>query len=99
MQTKNHSLKRRLLPFRMLRNRSTRNDMRKYNTHMPRICIVPRVEGPGGVTSFRLKFEHGLHARGVDVSNDPSQPADVLLVLAGTRQLLELRAARRRGMR
>src|SRR5215211_7048138 len=66
---------------------------------MPRVCIVPRVEGPGGVTSFRLKFEQGLHARGVDVSNDPSQPADVLLVLAGTRQLLELRAARRRGMR
>jgi glycosyltransferase involved in cell wall biosynthesis len=66
---------------------------------MPRICIVPRVEGPGGVTSFRLKFEQGLHARGVDVTHDPTQPADALLVLAGTRHLLELRKARRRGMR
>ena len=70
-----------------------------YNCPMPRICIVPRVDGPGGVTSFRLKFEEGLRARGMDVTNDPSQPADVLLVLAGTRHLVALRNARRRGMR
>ena len=66
---------------------------------MPRICIVPRVEGSGGVTSFRLKFEQGLRARGIEVSNDSSEPADALLVLAGTRHLLELRNARRRGIR
>jgi glycosyltransferase involved in cell wall biosynthesis len=66
---------------------------------MPRICIVPRVEGLGGVTSFRLKFENGLRARGVDVINDPSQPADAILVLAGTRNLLPLWRARRRGTR
>lgn len=68
-------------------------------TRMSRICIVPRVEGPGGVTSFRLKFEEGLHARGVDVTNDPSQPADAILVLAGTRNLVALRNARRRKTR
>lgn len=66
---------------------------------MPRICIVPRVEGLGGVTSFRLKFENGLRARGVDVINDPSQTADAVLVLAGTRHLLPLWRARRRGVR
>jgi glycosyltransferase involved in cell wall biosynthesis len=66
---------------------------------MPRICIVPRVEGLGGVTSFRLKFENGLHSRGVDVINDPSQAADAILVLAGTRHLLPLWRARRRGTR
>jgi glycosyltransferase involved in cell wall biosynthesis len=66
---------------------------------MPRICIVPRVEGPGGVTSFRLKFENGLRARGVEVINDPSQAADAILVLAGTRHLLALWRARRRGTR
>jgi glycosyltransferase involved in cell wall biosynthesis len=66
---------------------------------MPRICIVPRVEGPGGVTSFRLKFEQGLHDRGMEVTNDSSEQADALLVLAGTRHLLELRKARRRGIR
>lgn len=66
---------------------------------MPRICIVPRVEGLGGVTSFRLKFENGLKARGIDVTNDPSKDADVVLVLAGTRHLLSLWKARRRGTR
>jgi glycosyltransferase involved in cell wall biosynthesis len=66
---------------------------------MSRICITPRVEGPGGVTSFRLKFEEGLRARGVEVVNDVAQPADVLLVLAGTRHLVSLRNARRRKIR
>ncbi len=73
--------------------------MRKYNTLMPRICIVPRVDGPGGVTSFRLKFEEGLRAHGVDVTNDPAQEVDCILVLAGTRKLLPLWRARRRGIR
>jgi glycosyltransferase involved in cell wall biosynthesis len=71
----------------------------KYNTRMPRICIVPRVDGPGGVTSFRLKFESGLRARGVEVVNDAAQEADAILVLAGTRRLLPLRKARRRHIR
>ena len=66
---------------------------------MPRICIAPRVEGPGGVTSFRLKFEQGLHARGVDVINDPSEEADAVLVLAGTRHIGSLRKAHRGGIR
>ena len=65
---------------------------------MPRICIVPRVDGPGGVTSFRLKFEEGLRTRSMDVTNDPAQAADSILVLAGTRKLLPLLKARRRGV-
>ena len=70
-----------------------------YNYFMPRICIVPHVEGPGGVTSFRLKFEEGLRARGVEVTDDPVQEADCILILAGTRKLLPLWKARRRGTR
>lgn len=66
---------------------------------MPRICIVPRVEGRGGVTSFRLKFEEGLRARGVDVTYDLTQAVDAALVLAGTRHLLALRKARKQGIR
>ena len=66
---------------------------------MPRICIVPRVEGLGGVTSFRLKFEDGLRTRGVDITYDLSQPVDAVLVLAGTRNLLPLWKARRRRTR
>ena len=65
---------------------------------MPHICIVPRVEGPGGVTSFRLKFEDGLRTSGVDVTNDPSREVDSILVLAGTRNLFSLWKARRRGI-
>lgn len=66
---------------------------------MPRICIVPRVEGLGGVTSFRLKFEQGLQARGVKVTNHLSEAAEAVLVLAGTKSLLALWRARRRGQR
>jgi glycosyltransferase involved in cell wall biosynthesis len=66
---------------------------------MPRICIVPRVEGLGGVTSFRLKFEKSLRERGVEVTNNPAQKTDVILVLAGTRRLFSLWRARRRGTR
>jgi len=68
-----------------------------YNTRMSRICIVPRVEGLAGVASFRLKFENGLHTRGVEVTNDISQPADAVLVLAGTKNLFPLWRAHRRG--
>jgi glycosyltransferase involved in cell wall biosynthesis len=66
---------------------------------MPRICIVPRVQGPGGVTSFRLKFENGLTDRGLEVTNDPSQGAEAILILAGTRHLRPLWRARRSGVR
>jgi glycosyltransferase involved in cell wall biosynthesis len=57
------------------------------------------VEGLGGVTSFRLKFERGLRTRGVDVTYDLNDSADALLVLAGTKNLLRLRRARSRGGR
>jgi glycosyltransferase involved in cell wall biosynthesis len=66
---------------------------------MPKICIVPRVDGFAGVASFRLKFEEGLRARGVDVTHDIHQSSDALLILAGTKSLLPLRRARSRGQR
>jgi len=65
---------------------------------MPKICIFPRVEGTGGVASFRLKFEAGLKSRGFEVTNDPDDASDALLVLAGTRNLLPLWRAKRRGV-
>jgi glycosyltransferase involved in cell wall biosynthesis len=66
---------------------------------MSKICIVPRVDGLAGVASFRLKFEDGLRARGMDVTHDLSQSSDAILVLAGTRRLLPLWKARSRGQR
>ncbi len=50
------------------------------------------------MASFRLKFESGLRARGVDVTYDLSAQADAVLVIAGTRRLLPLWKARRRGI-
>lgn len=70
-----------------------------YNGYMSRICIVPYVEGSGGMASFRFKFEQGLHARGVDVTHDLSAASDAVLVIAGTRSLLPLWKARQRGQR
>ncbi|HXF84765.1 MAG TPA: glycosyltransferase family 4 protein [Anaerolineales bacterium] len=66
---------------------------------MPRICILPRVDGLAGVASFRLKFEQGLRARDIEITYDPDQPADALLVLAGTKNLLPLWRAHRRQIR
>ena len=66
---------------------------------MPRICVFPRVEGMGGVTSFRLKFEQGLRAHNVDVTNNLREPADAALVLAGTRHQIPLWRLRRHGQR
>ncbi|MBC7877413.1 MAG: glycosyltransferase family 4 protein [Anaerolineales bacterium] len=66
---------------------------------MKRICITPFVQGTGGMASFRLKFEQGLKTRGIDFTYDLSANADAILVIAGTRFLLNLWQARRRGIR
>ncbi|NOH01352.1 MAG: glycosyltransferase family 4 protein [Chloroflexi bacterium] len=66
---------------------------------MAKICVTPRVEGTGGMASFRLKFEQGLKARGIDVTHDLDEKSDVVLVIAGTRFLPDLKRARRRGIR
>ncbi len=73
--------------------------MARYNLFMSRICITPRVDGAGGMASFRFKFEEGLRARGVDVTHDISVKSDAVLVISGTRRLLPLWKARRRGER
>jgi glycosyltransferase involved in cell wall biosynthesis len=66
---------------------------------MKRICIYPRVESMGGVGSFRIKFSKGLKARGIKVSHDLDDPhVDLVLLLAGTRNLGGLRRARQRGI-
>ncbi len=70
-----------------------------YNGRMSKICIVPRVDGTGGMASFRLKFEQGLRARGVDVTHDLSIDSDAALVIAGTRNLIPLWRAGQRGQR
>jgi len=70
-----------------------------YNQRMTKICITPFVQGTGGMASFRLKFEQGLQARGIGVTHDLNDKFDALLVIAGTRFLLDLKRVRQRGIR
>lgn len=51
------------------------------------------------MASFRLKFEQGLKTRGIDVTYDLDDKSDAVLVIAGTRFLLDLNRVRRRGIR
>ncbi|MBC8509253.1 MAG: glycosyltransferase family 4 protein [Anaerolineales bacterium] len=67
---------------------------------MKRICVVPNVSGVGGMVSFRDKFKAGLQARGIEVVADLGHAAcDAVLVIGGTRDLLGLWRAKRRGVR
>ena len=66
---------------------------------MARICIVPTVEGIGGTASFRRKFEAGLLRRGIEISHNAGEPADAVLVIGGTKNLLSLWKAHRGGVR
>ena len=56
---------------------------------MTRICIVPKVSS-GGMEAFRLKFEDGLRARGIEVTHKPGFRSNAILVIGGTRRLLPL---------
>lgn len=71
----------------------------RYNQIMTRICITPFVQGTGGMASFRLKFEQGLKSRGIDVTYNLDDKSDAVLVIAGTRFLLDLKRVRQRGIR
>lgn len=63
------------------------------------ICLVPRLQGLGGMVSFQAKFIQELDRRGIDHSFDPADPLNTaILVIGGTRHLLPLLRARRRGL-
>lgn len=51
------------------------------------------------MSTFREKFEAGLMARGISVTHNPADSADAVLVIAGTKNILPLLSARRRGAR
>lgn len=64
------------------------------------ICILPDYRGIGGPASFQSRLIHGLESRGVEVHHDPAREnLDAILVIAGTRQLGQLRKAASRGVR
>jgi len=69
------------------------------NSQISRICLVPNVSGVGGMVSFREKLVKGLTERGVGVSYDLlDTPYEAILVIGGTRDLVGLWRAKRRGV-
>jgi glycosyltransferase involved in cell wall biosynthesis len=63
------------------------------------ICLVPRLAGLGGMVSFQARLVDGLARRGIAVSFDLDDPANTaVLVIGGTRHILSLWRARRRGL-
>lgn len=65
-----------------------------------KICLLPRQLGLGGPASFQARLTAGLIDRGVDVGFDVDDPANgAILVVGGTRKLLDLQRARLRGVR
>jgi glycosyltransferase involved in cell wall biosynthesis len=62
------------------------------------VCILPRVEGLGGPASFRTRLVAGLQERNVPVVANPLDPdCRAVLVIGGTRRMVALRRAQRRG--
>jgi glycosyltransferase involved in cell wall biosynthesis len=64
------------------------------------LCLVPKLTGTGGTASFQLKMRRGLTERGIPTTfelDDTSVRA--ALVVGGTRDLIGLWRARRKGVR
>jgi glycosyltransferase involved in cell wall biosynthesis len=66
---------------------------------LTRICLVPRLNGVGGMVSFQHKLADGLRARSIEAVFDlAEEPYQAVLVIGGTRDLAGLWRARRRGI-
>jgi len=66
----------------------------------PQICLVPKLEGLGGMVSFQGKFIQGLKDREITYTFDITDPKNTaILVIGGTRHILQLWRAKRRGVR
>ena len=64
------------------------------------ICFLPKLEGLGGPASFQARLMADFRGRGIDVHHDPAAPdCAAILLSGGTRQVLELWRAKRRGVR
>ncbi len=64
------------------------------------ICLVPKLDGLGGMVSFQAKFIQGLEQRDIRHTFDLSHHDNTaILVIGGTRQLLRLWLAKKRGVK
>jgi glycosyltransferase involved in cell wall biosynthesis len=66
----------------------------------PTIAVLPKLESLAGPASFYARFTATVRKRGYAVHNDPiASGVDAILVIAGTKHILELVKAKRRGIR
>jgi glycosyltransferase involved in cell wall biosynthesis len=64
------------------------------------ICLVPELDGLGGMVSFQAKLIQGLQAQGIPHTFDLTNPDNVaVLVIGGTRHLGKLWREKGRGVR
>ena len=64
------------------------------------ICIVPHHPGMGGPGSFQARFIRVLKERGFRVTHDILDPVNyAILVVGGTKNILQLRRAQKSGVR
>lgn len=57
----------------------------------PSICILPKLKGTGGPSSFQAKLISGLSSLGIDAHHDPRTPGTAaVLVIGSTKQLDDL---------
>ncbi len=65
-----------------------------------RLCLIPKLSGTGGTTSFQLKMLSALKERGIATTLDLDHPnVEAALIVGGTRDLLRLWHARKSGVR
>lgn len=66
----------------------------------PSICILPKLKGPGGPSSFQAKLISGLAALGISAHHDPRKPGtQAILVIGATRKIDDLIYAKRHHIR
>jgi len=66
----------------------------------PSICILPKLKGPGGPSSFQAKLVAGLRAMNIPSHHDPHTAGTrAVLVIGSTRQLGDLLYAKKQGIR
>jgi glycosyltransferase involved in cell wall biosynthesis len=66
---------------------------------LKRICLVPKLNGVGGMVSFQARLARGLATLGIETCFDlADRPYQAVLVIGGTRNLVGLWRARREGL-
>ncbi|WP_322791670.1 glycosyltransferase family 4 protein [Bellilinea sp.] len=64
------------------------------------ICLLPQIQALAGPASFSARFKAGMARLGVEVHHDPQRSdTRAILIIAGTRHILPILQARRRGVR